>query len=79
MFDHAIPKVAGKYLNRCSETEYEYRPVNVYFHPKYLELYVDDPDIGGCELETYHHNLTDLSWELQEAGNQLPDHFLQTM
>lgn len=56
------PTATGVYPFRCSDTDYEERPIRVFFRED--ELWVNDPDVGHYPLETYCYNLTDPQWRL---------------
>lgn len=55
------PKLPGRYLIRCMETNDKPSLVEVFLI--YEKLWVKDSDIGTCPLTTYHGSLMDLKWK----------------
>jgi hypothetical protein len=54
------PTDIGAYWARCSESGYEWYPVEIVLLNG--EFMADDPDLGLVDLDHYHGGLTGLSW-----------------
>lgn len=60
-----MPTKVGLYKVRCEESDHEWSHVAITRNEKNLAapLMVHDSDLGRYDLETYHHNLTDIEWQ----------------
>ena len=61
----SMPKIAGRYIIKCDETNYKEAEVVVYYLGD--SLWVSDEDVGRHPIRHYHNGLTSIEWKLVES------------